>query len=127
MEERDIKRMTILVPRELYDRFQTCSQDEYKTNTAIVVDWIAKYVREKEREAKKEQMILDVISRFSDIVYSAENLLDIKSPAKDTLIEISEVMLDLSHDGDIIEDPEFIARIVKLERELSKTSSRKKR
>lgn len=48
MDERDIKRMPIVVPRELYERFQACSRDENKTNTAMVLEWMKNYVKENE-------------------------------------------------------------------------------
>ena len=125
MEEREIKRMTVLVPKELYDRFQVCSKDEYKTNTALVVEWIAKYVKQKENEARKERAILDTISRFSSLIFSTKALLDDATPARDRLTEISDAMLDLARDSDLVEDPEFDTRLVVLERSLSKSSGKK--
>jgi predicted DNA-binding protein len=118
MEERDIKRMTILVPQDLYERFLECNKNEYKTNTAIIVEWISKYVKEKESKAEREKVLLRTISRVSEVISDTQPLIEESNPARSLLADLSATLLALAEDGDLLDDPAFEDRLSKLEREI---------
>ena len=115
MDEKIIKRMTVLIPQELYDKFQDLSKDEYKTNTAIVVEWISAYVREKESVAKKIEALLDTFSKVSDSLFSIGALLSDDVETQGFFTELSTMMLELVNTPELNESENYRKRLLNLE------------
>ena len=73
MNDVDSKRLSLLVPQELYDRFIEYSQKEYKNTTTQITDLMAGYVkaREADSEASKQEAMLAVLSKSGEMIYKA--------------------------------------------------------
>lgn len=122
-DDKKIKRMTVLIPQELYDKFQDMSGDEYKTNTAIVVEWISAYVRDKESVAKKMATLLETFSKASDTLFSLGALVTSDVATQGFFTELSTLMLELVNSPELNESESYKKRLTNLELRVRQTVS----
>jgi len=69
-DDDDTKRVNVLIPRDLYERFLEFSKGEYKSTTGMIVEWMSTFVREKEREAQDKQAFLLAFSKFGQLLFN---------------------------------------------------------
>jgi len=119
MDERDIKRMPIVVPRELYERFQACSRDENKTNTAMVLEWMKNYVKEKEQKIEREQALLALCLRVGKIVDDIAPCLEKTDPKRPYVKDLAKALQELGDNVELLDDTKFEANLVLIEQALT--------
>ena len=118
MNDADSKRLSLLVPKELFDRFIDLSQKEYKNTTTQITDLMAGYVkaREAEGEATKQQSMRSALSKCGELIYLAIQGKEIPKVPQDNLAAVASFLVDAAKHPEIFEDSEYLARIMALER-----------
>jgi hypothetical protein len=118
MSDLDTKRMSLLVPQELYDKFLEFSQQEYKNTTTQITEFMVNYVktRESAAELSKKQAILSTFSRCADLIYRLIQSKHIESNVESRLVAIAEFMLETSKDESIFASSDYISKIINLEK-----------
>jgi len=118
MNDADSKRLSLLVPKELFDRFIDLSQKEYKNTTTQITDLMAGYVkaREAEGEATKQQSMRSALSKCGELIYLAIQGKEIPKVPQDNLAAVASFLVDAAKHPEIFEDSEYLSRIMALER-----------
>ena len=118
MNDTDSKRLSLLVPKELFERFIDLSQREYKNTTTQITDLMAGYVRarEAENEATRQEAMLTVLSKSGEMIYKVLQGKDIPQIAQDNLVAIAGFLVEAAKRPEIYEDSEYLARIMALDK-----------
>jgi hypothetical protein len=120
MSDTDSKRMSLLVPKELYDRFIDLSLKEYKNTTTQITDWMVNYVktRESEIELSKQEAILSTLSRCGEMIYKTMQSAQIEPTTHNSLVAIAEFMIEVSKNPSIFGNSEYLSRLIGLEKKI---------
>lgn len=116
MAEENFKRLNILVPVELYDKFDELSHDDYRSTTGMVTDWMAEYVKDRRREIESlhERQLQTAIARFCSLLlrYASET-----NPNKsiEYLRKLAKLMLEIGQDPALWDTPAFQIKIAEME------------
>jgi metal-responsive CopG/Arc/MetJ family transcriptional regulator len=120
MSDTSSKRLSLLVPKELYDRFIEFSQKEYKTTTTQITDFMVEYVKEREIESEraKQDAMLSTLSRCGAMIYRAIQEEKVDTNIHNNLVAIAEFMLEASKNASIFENSDYLSKLIALERKI---------
>jgi hypothetical protein len=116
MAEENFKRLNILVPVELYEKFDELSHDEYRSTTGMVTDWMAEFVKTRKRdiESLHERQLQTAIARFSSLLlrYASD-----ANPNKSSeyLRKLAKLMLEIGQDPASWDTPTFQNKIAEMD------------
>ena len=118
MNDADSKRLSLLVPKELYDRFIDFSQKEYKNTTTQITDLMAGYVRTREAESEvtKQEAMLSAFAKCGEMIYKAIQGKQIPQAAQDNMVAIAGFLVDAAKHPEIFEDSEYLSRMMAVEK-----------
>jgi hypothetical protein len=118
MNDADSKRLSLLVPKELFDRFIEFSQKEYKNTTTQITDLMAGYVKAQEADsvANKQEAMRSVFSKSGEMIYKAIQGKQMPQAAQDNLAAIAGFLVDAAKHPEIFDDSEYLSRMMAVER-----------
>jgi len=119
-DDNDTKRVNVLIPRELYEKFLDFSKDEYKSTTGMIIEWMSAFVKEKEKEAQNQKAFLSAFSRFSEMLFLISSNMVAEQDASGLLVEMATAMLELVKDPSLCSSSDFLSRLILLDQRIKR-------
>ena len=119
MASNESKKVNFLVPQELFDRFLAVSEKEYKSTTGILTEWMATYVREREKKQEDGRMraMMTALGRISDVLFNLTKSEPLSDKTREAITAISDLILSINKDPSNCDSPEFTTRLIEIERQ----------
>ncbi len=118
MSDDDLKRTSIMLPRELYERFQETSKDEYKSTSTMIVEWMNHYVKSREKENFEQIALKNAFTGLSDLLFMIGTGIVKDQELKQIHTELAALMFELINTPDFHKTPEFTTRSRLLDRKV---------
>lgn len=118
MSDDNVKRLSMLVPKELFERFQRYTAKDYKNTTTQITDLMTNYVRLKdlENKAAREEAILRAFSRCGELIYKSIQGDAAPKQMQESLIAIAGFMLEAAKNPSIFDSTDYLTKLIEMEK-----------